>query len=106
MTTSVSELSIFRTTFILILFGLISFSSSAVFAADPTGKVKPYPLNYCIMDGKPLGKHPTTFVYKGQEIKVDDPACKDAFMNNPDLHLKEVQEAAKKQRKAPTKGQG
>jgi hypothetical protein len=105
MTTSVSELSIFRTTFFLILFGLISFSSSPVFAADPTAKVKPYPLDYCIMDGKPVGKHPITFVYKGQEIKTDDPACKDAFMNNPDLHLKEVQQAAKKQKKAPAKAQ-
>src|SRR5258708_22918821 len=58
------------------------------------------------MDGKPLGDHPVTFVYKGQKIKTDDPACKEAFMNNPDLHLKEAQEAAKKHKKAPAKGQG
>jgi hypothetical protein len=51
----------------------MSASSTAAFAADQNGKVKPYPLNYCIMDGKPLGDHPTTFVYKGQEIKVDEP---------------------------------
>ena len=106
MTTRVPEFRIFRTTFVLILFALISASSPAAFAADQKGKVKPYPLNYCIMDGKPLGDHPVTFVYKGQEIKTDDPACKKAFMNNPDLHLKEVQEAAKKHKKAPAKGQG
>src|SRR5260221_7643337 len=106
MTVRVSEFSFFRMVLVLILLGLIWVSASTASAADPAGKVKPYPLNYCIMDGKPLGPHPTTFVYKGQEIKTDDPACKEAFMNNPDLHLKEVQEAAKKHKKAPAKGQG
>jgi hypothetical protein len=106
MTTRISEFRIFRTTFVLILFGLISASSPAAFAAEQKGNVKPYPLNYCIMDGKPLGDHPTSFVYKGHEIKVDTPACKDAFMQNPDLNLKKVQEAAKKQKKAPAKGLG
>jgi hypothetical protein len=48
------------------------------------------------MDGKPLGGHPITFVYKGQEIKTDDPACKEAFMNNPDLHLKKGAGSRKK----------
>jgi hypothetical protein len=106
MTARASEFRFLRTAFVLILWGLISVSTSTAFAADPAGKVKPYPLNYCIMDGKPLGDHPITFVYKGQEIKTDSPACKEAFMNNPDLHLKEVQEAAKKHKKAPAKGQG
>ena len=103
MTARVSEFRFLRTAFVLILLGLISVSTSTAFAADQAGKVKPYPLNYCIMDGKPLGPHPTTFVYKGQEIKTDDPACKKAFLNNPDLHLKEVQQAAKKHKKAPAK---
>ena len=58
------------------------------------------------MDGKPLGDHPMTFVYKGQEIKVDEPGCKDAFMQDPDANLKKVQEAARKHKKAPAKGQG
>src|SRR5258705_5598262 len=106
MTARGSEFRSFRTAFVLILLGLISVSAPTASAADRAGKVKPYPLNYCIMDGKPLGQHPTTFVYKGQEIKTDDRACKEAFMNNPDLHLKEVQEAAKKHKKAPAKGQG
>jgi hypothetical protein len=106
MTTRIPEFRIFRTTFVLILFALISASSPAAFAADQTGKVKPYPLNYCIMDGKPLGDHPTTFVYKGQEIKADAPECKAVFMQDPDSWLKKVQEAAKKQKKAPAKGQG
>ena len=106
MTTSVSEFRFLKTAFVLILLGLTWVSTSTAFAADPAGEVKPYPLNYCIMDGKPLGDHPTTFVYKGQEIKVDEPGCKDAFMQNPDLNLKKVQEAARKQKKAPAKGQG
>jgi hypothetical protein len=103
MTTRIPEFRIRRTTFVLILFALISASSPAAFAADQKGKVKPYPLNYCIVDAKPLGNHPTTFIYKGQEIKVDVPECKDAFLQNPDLYLKQVQEAAKKQKKAPAK---
>jgi hypothetical protein len=104
MTKRVPEFRIFRTTFALILFALISASSPAAFAAEQKGKVKPYPLNYCIMDGKPLGNHPTSFVYKGQEIKVDEPGCKEAFMQDPDLNLKKVQEAARKHKKAPAKG--
>jgi hypothetical protein len=106
MTIRIPEFRIFRTAFVLILFGLISASSPAAFAAEQKGNVKPYPLNYCIMDGKPLGDHPTSFVYKGQEIKVDTPECKDAFMQNPDLNLKKVHQAARKQKKAPAKGQG
>src|ERR1700745_3394252 len=106
MTTRIPEFRVFRTTFVLILFGLISLSSPAAFAAEQKGNVKPYPLNYCIMDGKPLGDHPTSFVYKGQEIKVDTPECKDAFIQNPDLNLKKVHQAARKQKKAPAKGQG
>lgn len=103
MTTGIPEFRLFRTTFVLILFGLISASSPTVFAED---SVKPYPLDYCIMDGKPLGPNPVTFVYKGQEIKVDETGCKEAFMQNPDLNLKKVQAAARKQKKAPAKGQG
>jgi hypothetical protein len=103
MTTKPPEFGIFRTTFVLILFALISASSPAAFAADQKANVKPYPLDYCIMDGKPLGAHPTSFVYKGQEIKVDEAGCKEAFMQNPDLNLKKVQLAAKKHKKAPAK---
>jgi hypothetical protein len=103
MTTSVSRFRILTTTFVLILFGLMSVSRPTVFAAD---SVKPYPLDYCIMDGKPLGPNPVTFVYKGQEIKVDEAGCKEAFMQNPDANLKKVQEAAKGHKKAPAKGQG
>ena len=106
MKARVSEFRFFRTALVLILLGLVSVSAPTAFAADPAGKVKPYPLDYCIMDGKPLGANPTTFVYKGQEIKTDDPKCKEAFMNNPDLYLKQVQEAAKKHHKTPPKGQG
>jgi hypothetical protein len=106
MTARVSEFRFFRTAFVLILLGLVSISAPTAFAADPAANVKPYPLNYCIMDGKPLGVNPTTFVYKGQEIKTDDPKCKEAFMQNPDLYLKQVQEAARKHKKAPGKGQG
>ena len=43
--------------------------------------------------------------HKGQEIKVDEAGCKEAFMQNPDANLKKVQEAAKKHKKAPAKGQ-
>jgi len=100
MTTNRTDFRIFRTTFVLILFALISASSPAAFSADQ-GKVKPYPLDYCILDGKPLGEHPTSFVYKGQEIKVDDQACKEVFMQDPDTWLKKVHEAAKKHKKAP-----
>jgi hypothetical protein len=101
MTTRVSQFRVFRATFVLILFGLMSVSP-VVFAGDT---VTPYPLDYDIMNGKPLVPNPITFVYKGQEIKVDEAACKEAFMQDPEANLKKVQEAAEKQTKAPAKGQ-
>ena len=104
MTIRVPEFKILRTTFVLFLFALMSASGPTAFSADQKGKIKPYPLNYCIMDGKPLGDNPTSFVYKGQEIKVDEPACKEAFMNDPDRNLKKVQEAARKHKKASANG--
>jgi hypothetical protein len=32
--------------------------------------------------------------------------CKEAFVKNPNLYLKQVQDAAKQHKKAPAKGQG
>ena len=55
------EFTFFRTIFVLILFGLISFFSPFAFAADQKEEVKPYPLDYCIVDGKPLGEHSEKF---------------------------------------------
>ncbi len=102
MTTSVSRFRILTATFVLILFGLMSVSSPTVFAAD---SVKPYPLDYCIMDGKPLGPNPVTFVYKGQEIKVDEGGCKGGvYARSGPANLKKVQKAAKSHKKAPAKG--
>ena len=31
------------------------------FAADQKEEVKPYPLDYCIVEGKPLGEHSDKF---------------------------------------------
>ena len=104
-TTSPPEFRNFRTIFVLTLFGLMSFFRPVACAADQKEKVKPYSLNYCIVDGQPLGAHPTAFVYKGQEIKVDVLACKDAFMQRPDFWLKQVKEAEKHPR-VPAKGKG
>ena len=57
MTRSVSEFRFLKTAFVLIFLGLTWVSTSTAFAADPAGKVKPYPLNYCIMDGISAGLH-------------------------------------------------
>ena len=56
MTTRVSQFGIFTTTFVLILFGLMSASSPTVFAAD---SVKPYPLDYCISGWKATRTKPS-----------------------------------------------
>jgi hypothetical protein len=46
------------------------------------------------------------FVYKGQQIKVDEGGCKEAFMQDRVANLKKVQKAAQSHKKAPAKGQG
>jgi len=61
---------------------------------------KPIPdlLTNCPVSGDALGEmgKPYVFVYKGQEVKLCCPSCKDDFDKNPDKYMKMIRAADKK----------
>ena len=64
-------------------------------------KLKPYPLDTCLVCGMKLGDmgKPYAFVYKGQEIKVCDESEKKAFDKNPEKYRKKLADAIAKLKK-------
>lgn len=79
----------------------------AVFAAvSPTfadekkaDKVKPYPLDTCIVSDEKLGGDPNmktfVFTHEGQEIKLCCKSCQKTFNKSPAKYLKKLADAAK-----------
>lgn len=69
-------------------------------AADPkpapapaeSPKVKPYPLDTCLVSGEKLGEmgKPVVFVHEGQEIKVCCKPCKPKFLKDPAKYLEKL----------------
>lgn len=62
-----------------------------------TAKLKPYPLNYCLVSGDKLGEmgDPAVTNYHGQEIKFCCPDCIKDFKKDPDKFMKKLAEAVK-----------
>ncbi len=56
---------------------------------------KPYPLDVCVVSGKPLGSmgEPFSFVHEGQEIKLCCEPCLAAFKKDPAKHLAKLAQA-------------
>ncbi len=59
-------------------------------AAAP--KVKPYPLDTCLVSGEKLGEmgKPVVFTHEGQEIKVCCKPCKPKFLKDPAKYLEKL----------------
>ncbi|MDB6070663.1 MAG: hypothetical protein JWL81_1834 [Verrucomicrobiales bacterium] len=55
-------------------------------------KVKPYPLETCIVSDEKLGEmgKPVVFTHEGQEIKLCCKACKPKFEKDPASYLKKL----------------
>lgn len=67
-------------------------------------KVKPYPLETCVVSGQKLGGdmgEPSVFTYQGQEIKLCCKGCEKEFKKNPAKYLAKIEEAAKKLKPYP-----
>jgi len=64
-------------------------------------KVKPYPLDTCLVCGMKLGEmgQPCVFVYEDQEIKVCDKSEKADFDKTPDLYMKKLAAAEAEMKK-------
>lgn len=61
--------------------------------AATTAKVKPYPLDTCMVIGAKLSSTPKTYtrVYKGQEVKFCCVSCIKAFEANPNIYLAKIE---------------
>lgn len=55
-------------------------------------KVKPYPLNTCLVSGEKLGTmgKPVAFTHEGQEIKLCCKSCKPKFAKEPAKYLEKL----------------
>ena len=75
---------------------LAALATALTFAADTTPK--PYPLKTCIISGEKLGSmgKPPVLVVDGQEVQFCCKNCIKDFNKDPQKHLKEIAEKAKK----------
>ena len=68
-------------------------------AANADAKVKPYPLDYCLVSGDKLdgdmGK-PIVMDYNGQELKFCCADCPKKFKQDPEKYVKKLAEAQAK----------
>lgn len=93
-----------KSTLLLSLSALLTLSSATLTRADepkpaPTPppatapKVKPYPLDTCIVSDEKLGSmgKPVVFTHEGQEIKLCCKACKPKFEKDPATYLKKLE---------------
>lgn len=74
----------------------------------PADKVKPYPLDTCIVTGEKFGAggmKTYTFRYQNQEIKLCCKPCEKDFRKEPAKYMAKIKEAADKggKTKNPTK---
>jgi hypothetical protein len=62
---------------------------------DKDKKVKPYPLDKCIVSDEKLGGmgKPFVFTYEGQEIKLCCKSCQKDFKKEPAKYLKKLKDA-------------
>jgi YHS domain-containing protein len=64
-------------------------------------KPKPDLLKTCPVSGDKLGEmgQPYVFIYKGQQVKLCCPSCKEDFDKNPDKYMKIIRTADKPKKK-------
>jgi hypothetical protein len=92
---------------VVLVLGLGACDGDKASPAGPTSGAnagKPYPLDVCVVSGKPLGSmgEPFTFVHEGQEIKLCCEPCLAAFKKDPSKHLAKLVQATKPAPQAPT----
>ena len=84
----------------LILANARADGTNSMSSANSPSAKPPIPdlLTNCPVSGEALGDmgKPYVFVYKGQEVKLCCPSCKDDFYKNPDKYMKIIRAADKK----------
>ena len=82
---------------------LTGFTCAALvsLADDKDSKLKPYPLQTCVVSGEKLGEmgKPVVYEYKDREIKFCCKDCIKDFKKDPDKYVKKLEEAEAKAKK-------
>jgi len=70
-------------------------------AGDKESKLKPYPLDTCVVSGEKLGEmgKPYVFEYKDREIKFCCKGCVKDFKKDSEKYVKKLEEAEAKAKK-------
>ena len=73
----------------------------AAVANDKAEKLKPYPLQTCVVSGEKLGEmgKPYVYEYKGREIKFCCKSCLKDFNKDTAKYIKKIEEAEAKAKK-------
>ena len=89
-----------KMSFVPLLLAITLSGPALIHAADPkpaptpaeAPKVKPYPLDTCLVSGEKLGEMgaPIVFIHEGQEIKVCCKPCKPKFLKDPAKYLEKL----------------
>jgi hypothetical protein len=90
-----------KTTFLLGLTTLLTLAAPVMLQAEEpkpapppaeAPKVKPYPLDTCIVSDEKLGSmgKPVVFTHEGQEIKICCKSCKPKFLKAPASYFKKL----------------
>lgn len=92
-----NRITAMKTTRLSFLLAFAILTPTLVLAEDPkpspppaeAPKVKPYPLDTCLVSGEKLGEmgKPLVFTHEGQEIKVCCKPCKPKFLKDPAKYL-------------------
>jgi len=88
---------------VAIVIAAILLTASVGRAADNTSeKLKPYPLESCVVSGEKLGEmgKPFVYQYEGREIKFCCKNCLKDFKKDTAKYIKKIEEAEAKAKKS------
>ena len=91
--------AVLLTTFVAGPFAALAADSKADKKSD---KIKPYPLDTCVVSGEKIGADPNmkpyAFTHEGREIKLCCKSCLKDFNKDKAKYVKKIEEAEKKAR--------
>jgi YHS domain-containing protein len=91
--------TIAKVTLTILSAALLAAPATSTAADAKPAKVKPYPLDTCVVSGERFGGdmgEPYVFTHEGREIKLCCKSCKKDFDKTPAKFVAKVDEAAKK----------
>lgn len=87
---------------VVLAFGLLTAPWAALAAEEkPAPKLKPYPLQTCVVSDEKLGEmgKPYVFEHEGREIKLCCKSCLKDFKKDPAKYVKKIEAAEAKAKK-------